>query len=135
MDILRQRGFGILIYLIAGGVILAMLAGAYFKITHDAKAQGYAEAKAECEAAAKAQREAEARQAAAATSKLEKYRVETQVKYRTITKTVDRYIDRPIYRNLCLDADGVSSVNAALGGAGTAAVKPDKPMPRPDAAK
>lgn len=132
---MNQRGFGILIYLIAGGVILALLAGAYFKITHDAKAAGYAEAKAECEAAAKAQREAEARQAAAASKKLETHRAESKIKYRTITKTVDRYIDRPIYRNICLDADGLSSVNAALGGPGTVAGKPDKPMPKPDASK
>lgn len=127
----RQSGFGILIYLIAAGVVLAILAGAYFKITGDAHKAGYKEAQMECVAAAKAQREAEAKQAATAVTKLEANRAEIQIKYRTITKTVDRYIDRPIYRNVCLDPDGLRDANAALGGPGTPAGKPDKPVPTP----
>jgi hypothetical protein len=132
---MKQRGFGILIYLIAGGVILALLTGVYFRITTDARKAGYAEAKAECEAAAKAQREAEAKQAAAASKKLEVYRAESKPKYRTITKTVDRYIDRPIYRDLCVDTDGLRDITTAFQRPGAAAGGTDKPVPRPDATK
>lgn len=39
-----------------------------------------------------------------------------EVQYATITKTVDRIVDRPVYRDVCLDADGLRNINAALAG-------------------
>ncbi len=39
-----------------------------------------------------------------------------KVTYATITKTVDRFVDRPVYRTACIDASGLSSINAALAG-------------------
>jgi hypothetical protein len=37
--------------------------------------------------------------------------------YATITRNVDRIVDRPVYRDhACLDADGLRLVNAALAG-------------------
>lgn len=38
------------------------------------------------------------------------------VEYRTITKYVDRIIDRPVYRNQCFDADGVRQLNEFIIG-------------------
>lgn len=35
---------------------------------------------------------------------------------RTIVKRVETFIDRPIYKNTCLDADGLKAVNDALAG-------------------
>ena len=36
--------------------------------------------------------------------------VETQVIY----KTVEKIVDRPIYRNVCIDADGLSTLNSLI---------------------
>lgn len=36
---------------------------------------------------------------------------------RTIQRETIKYIDRPVYRNNCLDADGVRNINAAAGAA------------------
>lgn len=36
--------------------------------------------------------------------------------YATITRHVDRIVDRPVYRDVCLDADGLRDINAALAG-------------------
>lgn len=126
---MRQRGFGLIVYLIAGAAILGMLSLIAYRI-HDA---GYQQAKAECERAAAAQREKEQKQANTAATKLEKDNAKAKIVYRTITKTVDKIVERPVYRNVCLDADGLHSVNAALAGALTPAAEPDKPLPKPDA--
>ena len=47
-------------------------------------------------------------------------------------KPLKRFVDRPVYRDACGDADGLRSINEAL--AGTAA-KPDKAMSKADAAR
>jgi hypothetical protein len=39
-----------------------------------------------------------------------------RIVYRTITEMVDKIVDRPVYRNVCLDDDGLRLANAALGG-------------------
>lgn len=41
---------------------------------------------------------------------------ETRVVYHTITRDVDKIIDRPVYRDRCLDDDGLQLANAALAG-------------------
>lgn len=116
---------------IYGAMLLAALAtisGGIYKI-HDA---GYEQAKAEC-AEASRQRELEERaRADKAATNLEKDNAKAKVVYRTITKQVDKYIDRPVYRNICLDADGLRDANAALSGALTPAGEPDKRVPRPN---
>lgn len=84
------------------------------------------------EQAAAAQREKEQQQAHTAGSILEAEDGKAKVVYRSITKTVDRFIDRPVYRNTCLDADGLSSVNSALRGPSATAGEFDKSLSRPD---
>lgn len=57
------------------------------------------------------------------------------VVYETITKTVDKLVDRPVYRNVCIDDDGLRQINAAL--AGHPAADPGEPaaaVPGADAA-
>lgn len=41
----------------------------------------------------------------------EKEKAAQRVKYVTITKTVEKFIDRPVYQNTCLDQDGIDAVN------------------------
>lgn len=38
---------------------------------------------------------------------------------RTITKQVDKIVDRPVYRNICLEPDGLQLINRALTGTGS----------------
>lgn len=47
---------------------------------------------------------------------LEDERRKNKVVYRTITKEVEKIIDRPIYSNQCFDDDGVRLYNDALKG-------------------
>ncbi|MGH7260147.1 MAG: hypothetical protein ACREI9_05630 [Nitrospiraceae bacterium] len=61
-------------------------------------------------------RETELGRAIVSATKLEKRNAETKVVFREITKTVDRIVERPTYRNVCLDDDGLRAVNAALAG-------------------
>ena len=42
---------------------------------------------------------------------LEKDKREIEIRYRTITKTVTKFIDRPVYKNTCLDQDGIDVIN------------------------
>jgi hypothetical protein len=47
----------------------------------------------------------------AAAANLEKAKEGERVVYRTIVKTVERIVERPVYSNVCLDADGVMAIN------------------------
>lgn len=130
---MRQLGFAsmLLIYAFAGLAIVATVGGVYWKVTRDADAKGYARAKAECEAAARLQREAEIGKHNLAATELEKGNAKARVVYRTITREVDKIVERPVYRNVCFEPDGLRRANAALANAGTAASQLDERMPQP----
>lgn len=49
-----------------------------------------------------------------ASRELEHARSKTEIKYRTITKEVEKLVDRPVYSNVCFDADGLRLANEAL---------------------
>lgn len=40
------------------------------------------------------------------------------VQYKTITKTVEKLVDRPVYKNQCVDEQGLEVINKALSGGG-----------------
>jgi hypothetical protein len=120
-----------MLYIAGGALALAVLVGGYFKLTADARAEGYAKARAECEEAARLQREAEMGKANLAATDLEKGNAKARVVYRTITREVDKIVERPVYRNVCLDDDGLRRANAALAEAGAAAAEPDSRVPQP----
>lgn len=124
---MRQRGFGYL-EIIIGLVIIAVIAGGIFAIYEKGVSVGEAKIKLEWEEANRVQREKEAAQIAAAAKELEAERAKRKVVYRTITQTVDKIVDRPVYRNVCMDPDGLQCVNAALRGEDAAGCKPDGPM-------
>ncbi len=50
------------------------------------------------------------------SAELERARHDRKVVYRTITQQVEKVVARDVYRNTCLDVDGVSIINAALAG-------------------
>jgi hypothetical protein len=39
-----------------------------------------------------------------------------RTEYRTITRLVDKIVERPVYRNVCLDDDGMQQLRAAIAG-------------------
>lgn len=125
---MNQRGT-ILLYALVGLAIIASL-GYIGKRIYDA---GGDSVRLEWEKATAQQRKDEAEKMIAASIGLEAGNAKAKVVYRTITQIVDKIIDRPVYRNVCLDDDGLSNANAALSGALTPASKPDKPLPKPDA--
>ena len=49
---------------------------------------------------------------AAVAHESDKVRIETE--YRDVIKEVQRVVEKPVYRNVCLDPDGVSALNAAI---------------------
>lgn len=122
----------LLAYGIGAIVILGMIGTGVYKI-HDA---GYQSAKAECERAGAAQREAESKQAVEAATGKEKEDAKAKVVYRTITRSVDKVVEKPIYRNVCLEPDGLRDANVALSG-GTQPItpKPHRGVPRVDSVK
>lgn len=123
-------GFGVVVlYAVLALAAVGTVAGIGFKIRHDGYSQGAADVQAKWDRANREQRELEARQAAEAEAAKEKEDAKRKVVYRTITKTVDKYIDRPVYRNVCFDADGLRDANAALSGALTPAAEPDRSLP------
>lgn len=63
------------------------------------------------------------------SSKLEDQHAKAQVVYRTITQQVDKIVERPVYRNVCFDDDGLHAVNDAIAGKVTDPSKPDSAVP------
>ncbi len=56
----------------------------------------------------------------------EQFKQRERVVYEVITETVDKIIERPVYRNVCIDPDGLRSLNAAVRGS---AAEPSQPRP------
>lgn len=124
----RQRGFTLIAYGLLALAVLASLGA----ISRAIFVAGENSKQAEWDEAVKIQQKDEMEKANAASLGLEIGNANAKIVYRTITKQVDKYIDRPVYRNTCFDDDGLRDVNAALIGATTPAGKPDKRLPKPD---
>ena len=97
----------------AAGVVLAALlsaAGAW-----QVQAWRYT-AKDAARIEAQAEQARNDRQAAQVASEgFENDRAKTEIKFRTITREVEKIIDRPVYRDgLCMDNDGLRILNAAI---------------------
>lgn len=60
-----------------------------------------------------------------------KTRIETE--FVTITKEVERVVEKPTYRNICLDDDGLRVIAAAIGAASTPSLAAST-VPRPSPA-
>lgn len=62
-----------------------------------------------------------------ASVNFEKGKTRVETVFQTITETVEKIVDRPIYRNVCLDPDGVQAIRDAA--AETATGKPSNTLP------
>lgn len=76
---------------------------------------GHHQATTEQRAAQLAQAKQIAAQADKASVIYQTKRAAAEVRIQTITEQVEHVIEKPVYRNVCLDADGVRLVNAASG--------------------
>lgn len=64
-------------------------------------------------------------------AQLETAKNERQIVTKTITKRVIELVDRPVYRNVCLDDDGLQLINAALAGKGPSVAPAAVPTVKP----
>lgn len=76
-------------------------------------------------AAYKADAARENAEAAATLATEEKIRVVTK----TVIQRVDKIVDRPLYRNVCLDPAGIVLVNTSLTGTAADPGQPDPSLP------
>lgn len=113
---------------IVAALVFTAGAGAAYKLTadhYDAKAAAQQQAAAEAYQARTVELNAIAAQ-------LEQARHDRKTVYRTITRDVEKVVTRDVYRNICLDDDGVRAINDAL--AGTHSGQPDATLPAAPAA-
>ena len=90
------------------------------------KVWGADEVRAEWEKDKSAQREREAKASAKAAQALSAERRKRRVVIQERTVHVDRIVERPVYLNRCLDADGLSCLESAVTGKIAAGCKPDR---------
>ena len=76
------------------------------------------------------QYKAEAAKGAAASTDLAKKEDQIRGQTRTIAKFVDRIVEKPVYRNVCLDVDGLRAANEALTRKAPTGGQPDGAVPR-----
>lgn len=105
-------------------LIIALLVGAYFYVYHKGHSEALQEVAVEQAKADKAQQD----KYNLVAQELEDTKKKRQDNVRTITKTVEKIIDRPVYRdNPCMDSDGLHVINASLKG--ESSPKLDEPVP------
>ena len=115
----------VLVYGFLALSLMGMIGTGIYKV----KQWGANEVQMKWDEAQTVQREEEIQKSFTAASNLEKDRAKTKVIYRTIKEQVATYIDRPIYRADCFDADGVRDANAAILGKSPDLPKPDRSLP------
>lgn len=126
----KQRGIAMgWLYMIVLLLVIAAVSGLYYTIDKRGYTRGKLEIQTAWDAANEEERKKEAEQAAAASTQVEVKSEKAKIVYKTITQSVDKIIDRPVYRNVCLDADGLSNANAALVGQIPNTGKPDGALP------
>lgn len=130
--------FGLSPWLILGALVAMIAAGAsgYWKGHADAKADCIIQVdklKADAAEAAQKQRQAELIQASNASTGFQNDTAKARIVYQTIHDQIHDIVERPVYRNVCLDDDGLRLANAALAGVPTAPNPsgPNPTMPAP----
>lgn len=51
-----------------------------------------------------------------ASAVIEKIRTVNEIRYRTVTVTLEKIVDRPVYLNQCIDDDGLRILNDQISG-------------------
>lgn len=130
--------FGLTPWILLGalGFGIALGGAGYWKGHADGTDNGnlkIAALQAQAAESAQKQRQAELIQSSNASTGFQNDTAKARIIYRTIHDQVTNIVDRPIYRDVCLDDDGVRLADAALAGILTAPNPsgPNTAMPRP----
>ena len=115
----------LLLYGVVALGILGMLGGIGYKI----RESGYDSCKVDWAAAEVVARKAELAASEKAAVELAAERAKRKIVKQKVTTYVDKLVERPVYRNICLDADGLRCVNASLLGESGAGCKPEGGVP------
>lgn len=110
--VVAQRGSMLLIYGLVALAVLGTLTGIAYKIRESGKDA----VRAEWDADKAAARKREAELSAFAAKALSDERAKRRVVIQQRTVHVDREIEKPVYRDICLPATGVCLANAAING-------------------
>lgn len=105
--------------LIAGAMAFAALLAGLLYFVHEERQVGAMQCQASVVAAQAVERQktlAESARNDDLAGQLAALQASRKVTHDTITKYVDRVVDRPVYRAACIDADGLRGINAALAG-------------------
>lgn len=54
-------------------------------------------------------------------------KTETEIRYVTVTREVEKLVERPVYLERCLDDDGLRTLNAQIAGSDAPSTGPDLP--------
>lgn len=65
-----------------------------------------------------------------ASTTFEDKRTTNETRYRTVTVTLEKIVDRPVYLNQCLDSDGLLQLNAQIARAADPG-QPSLKLPKP----
>ena len=115
----------IIVWAVIAVSALGLLAGIGYKIREG----GYDACKVEWSAASESQRQKELQASALAAKELEEERQKKKVVIQTRTAYVNREVEKPVYRNVCLPDTGLSCLNAAIAGKDATGCKPDSTVP------
>ena len=115
----------LLLYGFVALAILGTVAGIGYKVMES----GYDACKVDWAASDAAARKREEEASQKAASELAAERQKKKVVIQTRTAYVDREVEKPIYRNVCLPDTGVLCLNASIRGEDATGCKPDSPVP------
>lgn len=114
------------------GLIALALSGAVtgllVTVHHNGVVSGRSEIQVAWDEATKKRRLWEEQRNEDASRGLEEDRGKARIVYRSITKEVDRIVERPVYRNVCLDAAGLRIARCAIRGESALECNPDEPV-------
>jgi hypothetical protein len=117
--------------LLAWGFVVLGILGTLSGVAYRIRESGADSVHLEWERAKRGQREKEARRGQDAAEKKEKGDQKARVVYRALTVEVERVVEKPIYKHVCFDDDGLSIARAAIRGEIPDSSKPDKPVSAP----
>ena len=117
--------------LIVAAIVGALAFGSAWKI-QGWRADAADKARIEAELELASQR---AVQADTASASHEKDKATVRVQFQTIYRDVEHVVEKPVYRNVCLDDDGLRLIASAISGPAPAASEPAPAVPASGASR
>lgn len=96
------------------GIIAAVALCLGFLAGWNVQGWRYRAAEADIQDAQEQKKDERAQQADTASAGAEADRAEIKTQFRTVYRDVEKIVERPVYRNVCLDPDGLRTLSAAI---------------------